>query len=146
MKVFVQLCFTAIIFFIISKISVTNYNLAIYGIFIGLLSYLLYNDLNQAYQIKKATLCKGTIINTIRQSEGIYHIDIKFISPFDNKEHIVKTKSKILPDDKSIDIVFNKKNPSNSKIYRKPKVLQISLLTFGILFFLYKFFINISAS
>ncbi len=145
MKKFLQIIFfvifTIALYFTISRASPNNYNIAVYAIFVALLSYLLFLELSQVYKARKSTICNGVIIDVVKIDETDnpdYSLEIKFISPADNIEYVIKAKTPALPTGKFVDVIFNDENPSNSTLYFKPTPHRLILYILSILFFSYK--------
>jgi hypothetical protein len=130
MKYLPIIAFTVAMYFVMSKVSNTNWNIGIYSLFVIGLSYELIVNLRKLYKIRRSQTCEGLITAYTKQKpedleEVNYNIDVRFISPLDNKSYIIKSTIKYLPNDNLVDVIFDEANPDNSKAYSKFKITDL---------------------
>lgn len=138
-----QILFTVILFVLISKLSVLEYNAFIYGIFLVLLGVFLIKKTIELYKVKKGLVSKGQITNYSKsKNSNFLCAEIKFNIPTDKKDYFIKAHLPSLPKKEFVIIIYNKRKPEKSKIYHKTNYVTILFLAITFLLFLYKFLYN----
>jgi hypothetical protein len=124
------------------------HNSILYGIFAIFLSFKLYRNLHTNNLIKKGVSQIGEIIaiektDKNEMAEINYVADVKFTSPYDNKEYQIKTHLNSKPVKTAIHLIINKENPLKSKVLEKSSSTENSFLIIAFIAFCYLAIINI---
>ncbi len=145
MKFVPIIIFSILIYFVINNVSSDNWNIGIYGLFVSFFGYKLFVNLRHLYKIRRSPVCDGLIVSYTKQKpeeveEINYDIEVKFYSPLNNQEYIIKSGIKVLPKDDLVDVVFDELYPRHSKVYPKFNLWENIFLGLPLIFFMYQLF------
>lgn len=124
------------------------HNSILYGIFAIFLSFKIYRNLHSNNLIKKGYSQIGAIIAIEKKdkneiAEINYVVDVKFTSPYDNKEYKIKTHLNYKPAENVIHLIIDKNNPLKSRVLEKSSSTENSFLIVAVITFCYLVIINI---
>jgi hypothetical protein len=142
--------FAVLIYFVIGNVSIQGWDIGIYILFICFLGYRLFINLKHLYKIRRNQVCDGLIISfTKKKPEDVEdskcNVEVKFYSPLNNEEYIIKADIEKLPENGLVDVVFDKDYPRHSKVYLKFNLWENIFLGLPFIFFIYQLFSKIFA-